>query len=168
MPVWKGSVHLELRCSPHLWASKVRSCNTTTPWWPALASRTSWECVTMLAYLYIRQWTAYHRLTSPVTVAVYPMFKADLRCALRLTTNLSFQGRKPSLMTDISLWLVHRLGTIYLNLLRHQHLSSNSNRGWKTYPFKESYSQWLSLYYSALVFDVVHVYGTLNIVLLLL
>ena len=29
--------------------------------------------------------------------------------------------------------------------------------GLKTYLFKESYSQWLSLYYSALVFDIVHV-----------
>ena len=37
-----------------------------------------------------------------------------------------------------------------------------------TYLFKESYSQWLSLYYSALVFDIVHVYGNLNIVLILL
>ena len=117
------------------------------------------ECVTSLAHLYIRQWTAYHRLissvtvavypvfkvdlhcalqlttyhrlTSPVTVAVYPVFKAVLRCALRLTTNLSFQGRKPSLVTDLSLWLVHRLGTIYLTLLRHQHLLSNSNQGWR-------------------------------------
>ena len=89
------------------------------------------ECVTSLAYSYIRQWTAYHRLTSPVTVAVYPVFKADLRCALPLTTNLSLQGRKPRLVTDLSLWLVHRLGTIYRTLLRNRHLSSNSNRGWR-------------------------------------
>ena len=72
---------------------------------------------------------AYHCLTSPVTVAVYPVFKADLRSALRLTINLSFQGRKPSLVNDPSLWLAHRIGTIYRTLLRHQHLSSNSNRG---------------------------------------
>ena len=122
------------------------------------------ECFTSLAYLYIRKWTAYHRLTSPVTDAVYPVLKANLRCTLRRTTNMSLRVQKPSLATDLSLRLVHRLGIIYRTLLRHQHLSSILNRGWRhTYLRNRTVNDYC-LCYSDLVFDIVHVYGTLNIV----